>query len=138
MYQRSNTGLASYGRIANSETDPIKQVVMLYDGAIKFLNLTATDIEADNLTAKAEHSTRALDIITHLQNTLNFELGGSVAVNLDNLYRSVTVLVLRGSAELDAGLMRKAASALTPVRDAWHINSQKSATSLPLEMSASY
>lgn len=135
MYKRSNNALASYGRIANSETDPVKQVVMLYDGAIKFLNLTAADIEAHDLIAKAEHSTRALDIIGHLQSTLNFELGGSVAVNLDNLYRSVTVLVLRASAELDADLMRKAVSALVPVRDAWHINSG-GPTTPPLEMSA--
>ena len=124
MFQRSNI-VNSYGRIANSETDPLKQVVMLYDGAIKFLNLTAADIEANNLAGKAEHSTRALDIISHLQNTLNFEAGGNVAVSLDNLYRSVTVLIMRASVELDADLMRRAAATLMPVRDAWHVNSQK-------------
>src|SRR5260221_5899306 len=122
MFQRSNS-LASYGRIANSETDPIKQIVMLYDGAIKFLNLTAADIEANDLVAKAEHSTRALDIISYLQNTLNFERGGTVAVNLDNLYRSVSVLVLRASADLNADLMRRAAATLMPVREAWQVNS---------------
>ncbi len=37
--------LQSYGKIANGEKDPIRQIVMLYDGAIKFLNLTAEDIE---------------------------------------------------------------------------------------------
>ena len=126
MFQRSNA-INSYGQMANSETDPLKQIVMLYDGAIKFLNLTAADIDARDLTAKAEHSTRALDIISYLQNTLNFEDGGSVAVNLDNLYRSVTVLILRASAELNADLMRRAAVTLVPVREAWQSNSQKTA-----------
>ena len=125
MFQRSNS-LASYGRIANSETNPIKQIVMLYDGAIKFLNLTAADIEAKDLIAKAEHSTRALDIISHLQNTLDFEKGGKVAIDLDNLYRAVTVLVLRASAELNAPLMRRASATLIPVREAWQANSQSS------------
>lgn len=117
--------LARYGKIANMESNPIKQVVMLYDGAIKFLNLTADDIEASDFVAKAEHSNRALDIISYLQGILDFERGGSVAESLDKLYRSVTVLILRASGELDAKLMRRAAELLAPVRDAWEINAQK-------------
>lgn len=124
MYAKPK-GLASYGKIANSETNPLKQIVMLYDGAIKFLNLTAADIENKDFIAKAEHSNRALDIINYLQSILDFERGGDVAPSLDNLYRSVTVLILRASAELDADLMRRAAELLAPVRDAFETNSQK-------------
>jgi flagellar protein FliS len=116
--------LASYGRIANIETNPLSQVVLLYDGAIKFLNLTARDIEARDMVAKAEHSNRALDIINYLQSILNFERGGSVAVTLDKLYRSITVLILRASKELDPSLMRRAAELMIPVRDAWETNSK--------------
>ena len=114
--------LASYDRMANTESDPIKQIVMLYDGAIKFLNLTAADIETQDFVAKAEHSTRALSIICYLQSILDFDKGGDVALSLDNLYRSVTATVLRASAGPDAALMREAARLLTPVRDAWVTN----------------
>lgn len=124
--------LASYGRIANSETNPLKQIVMLYDGAIKFLNLTAADIELNDLPAKAEHSNRALDIINYLQQILDFEKGGSVAEGYDKFYRSIVVLVLRASAELDAALMRRAAELMVPVRDAWEINAQKYAEPLAI------
>ena len=123
MYAQTK-GLARYGQIANTETNPLKQIVMLYDGAIKFLNLTAADIEAHDFISKAEHSNRALDIINYLQSILDFERGGDVAPALDNLYRRITILILRASAELDAGLMRRAADLLTPVRDAWEINAQ--------------
>jgi flagellar secretion chaperone FliS len=123
MYAQPKS-LSSYSRMANTEGNPIKQVVMLYDGAIKFLNLTADDIEAGDLVAKGEHSNRALDIINYLQSILDFEKGEAVAASLDNLYRSVINLVLRASAALDAALMRKAASFLVPVRDAWEINAQ--------------
>jgi len=128
MYSRPR-GIANYGKIANTETSSLKQVVMLYDGAIKFLNLTAADIENKDFVAKAEHSNRAFDIINYLQSILNFEKGGESAVILDNLYRSITVLMLRASAELDAGLMRKAAELLVPVRDAWEINAQNQTVS---------
>jgi flagellar secretion chaperone FliS len=124
MYKKPNA-IASYGKIANIETNSLKQVVMLYDGAIRFLNLTAIDIENKDYVAKAEHSNRAFDIINYLQSILDFKQGGDVAVALDNLYRRITVLVLRASAELDANLMRRAAELLVPVRDAWEINAQK-------------
>ena len=133
MYPKTK-GLASYGRIANAESDPIRQIVMLYDGAIKFLNMTATDIENGDIIAKAEHSGRALDIICYLQSILDFERGGDVAQSLDNLYRSITVLVLRASAELDGGLMRRAAELLAPVRDAWEYNASN--LSKPVETAA--
>lgn len=123
MYSRPK-GLANYSRIANTETNPLKQIVMLYDGAMKFINLTAENIENLDFAAKAENSNRALDIINYLQSILDFEKGGEVAVSLDNLYRSITVLMLRASAELNAELMRKAAELLAPVRDAWEINAQ--------------
>ena len=121
MYPKTK-GIASYGRMANAETDPIKQIVMLYDGAIKFLNMTAADIEKGDIAGKAEHSGRALDIICYMQSILDFDRGGEVAAGLDNLYRSITVLVLRASAELDPALMRRAAALLAPVRDAWEHN----------------
>lgn len=124
MYSQPKA-LASYGRIANAETNPLKQIVMLYDGAIKFLNLTASDIELNDLVAKGEHSNRALDIINYLQSILDFEKGGSVAEGLDHFYRSITVLILRASAELDPSLMRRAAGLMVPVRDAWETNAQQ-------------
>ena len=89
------------------------------------MNLTADNIEDNDLVGKAKHSNRALDIINYLQSILDFERGGSVAESLDKLYRSVIRLILRASAELDASLMRRAADLLVPVRDAWETNSQK-------------
>ena len=129
MYAKPK-GLASYGRIANAETNPLKQIVMLYDGAIKFLNLTAADIENKDFIAKAEHSNRALDIINYLQSILDFERGGDVAPSLDNLYRRVALLILRASNELDADLMRRAGNLLTPVRDAFETNSRNMTANL--------
>ena len=123
MYSRPKA-LASYGKIAGAENNPLQQIVMLYDGAIKFLQFTAADIENNDFVQKAEHSNRALDIINYLQSILDFERGGEAAPVLDHLYRSVTVLILRASANLDAAMMRRAAELLAPVRDAWETNAK--------------
>ena len=114
--------IAAYGKVANAEHNPLQQIVMLYDGAMKFLRLAASDIESNDLRAKAEHSNRALDIVHYLQSILDFERGGEVAQTLDALYTSINLLVLRASADLDAGEMRRAADLLAPVRDAWAVN----------------
>lgn len=125
MYNR-NDGIASYGRIANTETDPIKQIVMLYDGAIRFLNLAAADIENADFMAKAYNSNRALDIINYLQSILDLDNGGEVGRSLDDLYARTKIMVFKASAGLDANLMRKAAESLRPVRDAWETNAKAS------------
>lgn len=119
MNGRSNA-LASYGKIANTEVDPLQQLVMLYDGAIKFLRLAADDIERKDMVAKANHVNRALDIINYLQSILDFERGGEVAQALDRLYTMVSMKVLRASANLDASALVGAAYLLSPVRDSWH------------------
>src|SRR5919106_6948196 len=118
MYERANA-LASYGRVANAEKDPMQQIVMLYDGAMKFLRLTAVDIETGDVNKKGEHVNRALDILNYLQGILDFESGGDVAQSLDKLYMLVSMKVLRASARLDASGMRSAAELLAPLRDSW-------------------
>ncbi len=133
-YGRSNA-LKSYGRMANVEASPAEGVVMLYDGAIKFLRLAASDVESNDILAKAEHTNRALDIILYLQAILDFERGGEVAVTYDRLYSSVTAIVLRASAALDAKGFTAAAELLAPVRDAWVEISKTAPAAIPAEAS---
>lgn len=131
-----NNAIAAYGKVANAETNPLQQIVMLYDGAIKFLRLAATDIEDGNLVAKAEHTNRALDIIIYLQSILDFERGGDVAPVLNNLYAHVSADTLRASAQLDSTLLRQTADLLVPVREAWSSNVKAAAPALSAAMPA--
>lgn len=120
-YGRSN-GIAAYGRVANGETNTLLQIVLLYDGAIKFLHLAATDIEKGDIPARTEHANRAIDIVGYLQSILDFERGGEVAPALDALYSGVMMGVLQASVIQDAATMRKAADLLVPVRESWAVN----------------
>jgi flagellar secretion chaperone FliS len=122
------SALQNYGRIANSSADPIQQIVMLYDGAIKFLRLAAQNIEVRDFEGKLENTTRALDIINYLQGILDFERGGEVAKNLDALYTMVNWTILKASASLNASEMNRAADLLAPVRESWAINAQAGAS----------
>lgn len=127
MYGRAN-GISSYGRVANAESDPIQQIVLLYDGAIKFLLMASASIQANDIAAKAEQTDRALQIINYLQSVLDFERGGEVSVWLNTLYTSVTMIIINASAKLDASEMLRAAELLAPVRDAWDTNARAAMT----------
>jgi flagellar secretion chaperone FliS len=61
-------------------------VVMLYDGAIRFVGEARDAIARKDVRARTEATRRALDIISELQNTLNVKEGGDIARELDRLY----------------------------------------------------
>lgn len=117
-----SNAVAAYGRVANGETNTLLQIVLLYDGAIKFLNLAAIDMENGDITSRAIHANRAIDIVGYLQSILDFERGGEVAPALDALYSGVMMNVLQASIAQDAAIMKKAANLLVPVRESWAVN----------------
>ncbi len=75
-YRQTAVGTQSRGRL----------VVMLYDGAIKFLKLAVRELEAGNFAAKGQYINRAQDVINELNAVLDMETGGEIATNLRGLY----------------------------------------------------
>ncbi|MCP4394021.1 MAG: flagellar export chaperone FliS [Alphaproteobacteria bacterium] len=66
---------------------PAERIVLLYDGAIKFMMITRKAIEDKNIQARYDNSVKARNVIQHLSETLDMEKGGDIAVNLDNIYK---------------------------------------------------
>ena len=61
-------------------------VVMLYDGAMKFLHQAKEHLAANDMAKKGIAISKALDVINELDSTLHMEKGGSLASNLHGLY----------------------------------------------------
>ena len=61
-------------------------VVMLYDGAIKFMKMAIQEIGKNNPEAKGQYIKKAQDIIVELNTVLDMEAGGEIALNLRKLY----------------------------------------------------
>ena len=68
-------GAQAYYQTQVQSQSPLELVVMLYDGAIRFLNVAADGTRRQDLKAKREGMSRALAIISELQNTLNLQGG---------------------------------------------------------------
>lgn len=67
-----------------------KLLLMLYEGAIKFTKKAIIAAEAGDIPGRCENIGRSYDIVLELMNTLDFNVGGEVAVNLEQLYMFIT------------------------------------------------
>ena len=63
-----------------------KLIVMLYDGAIKFLNIALDNMSPKTYDVVNNNIIKAQDIITELLLSLNMDEGGEISQNLFNLY----------------------------------------------------
>lgn len=79
-------GIETYQEAAVTTQSKGKLVVMLYDGAIKFLKLAIKEIGAGNPEEKSKYLSKAIDILFELNAVLDMEAGGEVAMNLRSLY----------------------------------------------------
>lgn len=91
---RSARGADAYRRTDVETRSPMELVIMLYDGALRFVGEAREAIDRKDVKARTDATRRALDIVTELQNTLNLEQGGDIALELDRLYSYVLAKLL--------------------------------------------
>lgn len=112
-------GLSTYRQTQVQSRTPLELVVMLYDGALKFLHQAREAIERGDIVARRDASSRAITIISELQSTLNMEQGGELAQRLDELYGYVNACILRAAADNAVGPIDDATRVLGVLRDSW-------------------
>ena len=77
---------AKYLALQIQNATPAQQIVMMYDGAIKFLLKAKVCIETGDIEGRFNNNKRANDIITHLLDSLDMEKGGEIAERLSAIY----------------------------------------------------
>ena len=115
MFNRSNP----YQEIAVQTSSPKKLVVMLYEGAIRFLRQSITAIQSKDFDRKRQSVDRAVAVIQHLQGTLDMDRGGDVAGELDRLYTYITSKIVEGSGKLEVAPLEEAIKLLTVLLSGW-------------------
>lgn len=71
------------------QAGPIEQVLMLYDGAMKFLLQAKAAIERGDIEARCNANRRAMEIVAYLIDMVNPETGGEAAKKLFGIYSSM-------------------------------------------------
>jgi flagellar protein FliS len=115
----SPRGAEAYRRTEAQSSSPLGLVVMLYDGAIKFVLEAREAIVRNDVRARTNAVSRTLAIIAELQNTLNLKDGGEVARELDRLYSYMSTRLLDVTAKADDEAAKEVQKLLTTLREGW-------------------
>jgi len=75
-----------YQKTAIQTASKEELVLLLYNGAIKYTHQSIEFIDQKNWADASKNICRAQAIIVELLNSLNFEVGGEIAKNLEYLY----------------------------------------------------
>ncbi|HCU67906.1 MAG TPA: flagellar export chaperone FliS [Desulfomicrobium sp.] len=119
-------------------TTPGHLVVMLYDGAITFLEQAKQEIAANNFAKKGILISQALDIIAELDGSLNNEKGGELAQNLHRLYMYCNTRLLRANLKMDTAIIDEVIGILSSFRSAFAEISRTQPHPAPPKASAYY
>jgi flagellar protein FliS len=119
-------------------TTPGHLVVMLYDGAITFLEQAKEEIAAKNFAKKGILISQALDIIAELDASLNNDKGGELAQNLHRLYVYCNTRLLRANLKMDTAIIDEVIGILSAFRSAFAEISRTQPHPAPPKASAYY
>ena len=109
QYQNNHIATASREQI----------LLMLYDGAIRFCKQAKEAIKDGDTANKGKYISKAMAIITEFSNSLDHEIGGDIAANLDGLYTFMLKELSTANVNSDAKPIDTTCSMLCELRATW-------------------
>jgi flagellar protein FliS len=95
-------------------------LIMLFDAALKFLRQAKEKIAEKNYAQKGILISKALDILSELQGSLNAQKGGDLADRLQKLYFFCSTRLLAANLKLDVTKIDEVMHILEGLRDAFN------------------
>lgn len=114
-----NKHLYEYQKQSVNTASPLRLTIMLYDGALRFLELGKAGLLAKNLFEKNDNLQKSQKIVMELMNTLDVQKGGEMAKNLMSLYFFVVQQLMEANIEDDVEKLDVAAKILRDLRESW-------------------
>ena len=112
-------GIQSYRKTNITTSDPLRLIIMCYEGIIDCLNLAKEKIKEKDYEKKANAIIKAQDIINELMCSLNFEIRGEIAGNLESLYNYMLRRILQGDLNKDVRPIDEVIGMLNELLSAW-------------------
>ncbi|MBU3647637.1 MAG: flagellar export chaperone FliS [Limnohabitans sp.] len=121
---RANSrAIQSYGDVKVSSgvatANNVQLIQMLFDGLLESLATARGHIQHNNINEKSKAIARASRIVIGLQGALDFEKGGDLANNLNELYSYVTRRLFHVNAHNDLAVLDEIHGLMREIRDAW-------------------
>lgn len=129
-----NRAFQQYRTVQTTTASGIELVLMLYRGAIRFLNSAVAALEERDLERAHRALLRAQDIVRELRTTLDLQHGSDLAGELERLYVYLEERLVDANVTKDAAAANEVRALLQELAAAWE-SVQKSGvatTSTPL------
>ena len=109
QYQRAQVGTVDRGRL----------LVLMFEGAQKFLGLAEQGLETNDMVMFGTYLARAQAVVAELMHTLDHEKGGEVAANLEQLYRFMLDHLVEANLQKDTARLRRVHAMLGTIAGAY-------------------
>ncbi len=104
----------------NVETaSPDEVLIMLYDGAIRFLLIARKALEENNVEKSHNHLIKAQNIVLEFMNSLDMDMGGEIAVNLYRLYEYLHYRLVQANIKKDVAMIDEVLDHLRKLKETW-------------------
>lgn len=110
---------AAYTLAHQTTENKTQQVVMLYDGMMRYVNQAKQAILEKKIEERYKALEKASQIVTGLQASLDFEQGGEIAVVLDTYYNTVFTKIHSINRLNEVEMCDELIADLKAMRDAW-------------------
>lgn len=114
-----NPYLKQYQQTQVQTASPEKLLIMLYDGAIQFLNKARMAMQNKDIEGTHNNILGAQRIISEFMNTLDLKLGGEVAQNLYNLYEYLHYRLVQANIKKDIEMVDEVLVHLKDLKQTW-------------------
>lgn len=112
-------GLGQYKKTSVETASKEQILLMLYQAAIKNCKKAIESIDQKNIAKKGEYIGKLQDIIVELSNSLDFEVGGDVAKELNSLYDYMMFATTQANIKIDKQPLEGVLKVLTTLYDGW-------------------
>jgi flagellar secretion chaperone FliS len=109
----------AYRESAVLSAQPEQLIVMLYDGARRFLHQAAIAMGEGQVELAHRKLRRTEDILLHLREVLDMEQGGELAMRLQSIYVFCQSYLLKARLDRDPAKIDRVSAMLGELRDAW-------------------
>lgn len=114
-------GAGQYRQTQVTTVDKGRLIILLYEGAIKFLREAAIAQQSGDIPGKANFINRALDIINELSQSLNMNEGGEIAANLQRIYQFWVDHLIKAKISRDAAGLDDVIAMMSSLVEAWQV-----------------
>jgi flagellar protein FliS len=118
-----NKGLAQYQQVSTNagveDASPHRLIQMLMEGVLQRLAEAKGAMQRNALADKGKALGKAVTIVSGLRNSLNQEVGGEMAANLDDLYDYMQRRLLEANIETSEEIVDEITALMRTIKSGW-------------------